>query len=266
MIRWDCNAFVGRWPFHKVRGPEFIHLEAKHQRYGISGGFVSSLEAIFYNDPYEADVDLAEALAGRRDYRQVITANPKLPGCCRQVLRALGEINVAGVRIAPGFHDYAMHAPELEALCGILAERQLPLFLTLHMEDARMEYMFQSQEIYAWDLAGFLQRHKDFPILLCNIRSRELRWIRRVLENQENISADVSGLKDGVFNMEGLYADGFTKYLVYGSVSPLFCMKSSLLLADAAEMPQAEKQRIFSGAALLDQLDEQNRPHADPPL
>lgn len=259
-MRLDCNAFVGAWPFHKIREKDFAALEAKHKRYGIEGGYVSSTEAIFYNDPLEADLDLAEELDGRRDYRQVITVNPLLPGTCLQVRRAIREIDVAGVRILPGFHGYTLHAPELEALCEILEEEKLPLFLTMRMEDMRVEYLMQSQEIYVWELAGFLERHTGFPVLLCNTRTRELSWVSRVIESQNNVFTDVSGFKEGLFNMERLHEAGYTDYMVYGSTSPLFCMKSSLLLVETAQMPGEVKEKIMSGRSFLDAVEERYRP------
>lgn len=259
-MKLDCNAWVGPWPFHKIREKDFNSLIQKHGRYGIGGGFVSSTEAIFYNDPLEADIDLAKVLADRRDYRQVITVNPMLPGAISSIRRARGMMDMAGIRILPGFHSYALHTPEVEALCEVLASEGLPLFLTLRMEDIRVEYMFQSKPVPIWELEGFLERHTAFPILLCNARSFELTGLRHVLNHQKNVFCDISGFKELTFCMEQLYRDGFWKWMVYGSAAPLNCMRSTLLLLEKTPASEKDKALVWEAKNFLNAVDPRYHP------
>lgn len=260
MIKLDCNAFTGPWPFHKVRNRDFAALEAMHRQNGVGGGFVSSTEAIFYNDPLEADQDLARELAGRKDYRQVVTVNPTLPGTCAQLRHAIRELDVAGVRILPGLHGYPLHDPGLEKLCAVLEEERLPLFLTLRMEDARVEYLLKSQAISGWDLTGFLERHTNFPILLCNIHTFELQGLNSVLFQQDNVFADISGFKESSFCIEDMLEGGYGSRLVYGSTAPIFCLRSTLLLLETAQIPEADKAAVFGAQTFLDALEPRCRP------
>ena len=260
MARMDFNGFVGRWPFHKVRGWDLDALKERHGKNGICGGYVSSPEAIFYHDPYEADADLSEMLAGDQAYRQVITVNPALPGTCSQVRRALRNLDVAGVRIVPSYHGYDLNCGALDQLCGILAERKLPLFLTLRMVDERTTYLVKPTPVPLWDIARFLQTHTEFPILVCNARLREISWLREVFLHQDNLFADCSGLKDGLFPVEKLYQEGLGKVLVYGSLSPIFCLKSTLLLVEKAQIPDEERELVLSGARFLEKVEEEYRP------
>ncbi len=256
----DCNVIVGNWPFRKFRDNTIEKIEELHQKYGISGGFVSSAEAIFYNDPMEADLDLSRALEGKANYRHVVTVNPLLPGACANIKRAVRELNPAGVRIYPHYHGFQLHCPELEAVCDILREHKLPLFLNLRMDDLRAEYMVYSKEAPIWELIGFCQRHTDFPIIICNARASEYRYIYSMLSHQENICFDVCGFKDGIFAIESMYNSGMCDWLVYGSNAPVFVMAASYLIVNADPIPEDAKAKIMSGEKFINMLDEKYRP------
>lgn len=254
MKRIDMNCFVGGWPFHRVRHDSLEKLKNLHERNQIDGGFVSSTDAIFYNDPYEADAKLARELEGFPQYRHVITVNPALPGCLDGVRRAAREWPVAGVRILPGFHDYALSSDVVGALCALLRELRLPLFLTLRMEDERVTYMFHPKKVNEWDVAQFIGEQTGFPILVCNIRISEMKFIQEVMLGRQDVFCDCSGLKDGLFNMEALSQSGLTRRLVYGSLAPIFCLEGTRVLLEKAEIPPEEKQMIFSAQGFVDLL------------
>lgn len=247
----DFNCFIGGWPFHKVRAGGFADLRALHSRNGISRGFVSSTDAIFYNDPYEADIDLAEILKDSPDYHHVMTVNPALPGCFDDLERASREMNIAGVRISPGFHGYSLSDPVMTRLCEALRRLRLPLFLTMRMEDERITYMVHPETVPHDEVREFLDSQADFPVLLCNIRLGELKELSEVVVNNPYVYADCSGLKDSCSVMETLDTNGITAKLVYGSLAPLFCLKSTLLIVETSGISEDKKRRILSGEGFL---------------
>ena len=58
----DINCLLGNWPFRKIRKNKFEDLKAVHKRNEIDYGYVSSLNSIFYNDPFEGDLELHEII------------------------------------------------------------------------------------------------------------------------------------------------------------------------------------------------------------
>lgn len=250
MCRVDCNCFVGGWPFHYVRENTFEKLKKLHEANKISSGFVSSTEAIFYNDPYEADEELSRTLDGS-GYQHVVTVNPTLPGCCDSLQKMMSEFPVAGVRILPGFHGYSLQDQRLEKLCNMLSERNVPLFLTLRMEDERVTYLFHPYEIPLWDISRFISIHTNFSILICNARNEEISWLSNTFRSNKHVYADCCGLKNGLFGIEELYKEGVLDRIVYGSLAPIFCMKSSLLLIEKANIDSNLKDKILSGNEFL---------------
>lgn len=259
-MKLDCNVVVGNWPFRKIRDNTIEKIEKKHQRFGISGGFVSSAEAAFYQDPFEADFDLARALENRPNYRHVITVNPALPGAVPNIHRSMRELNPAGVRIYSHYHDFALHSEQLEAVCDACREYQLPLFLNLRMDDIRSEYMILSHEPSIWDVIGFLERHTDFPIIICNARMYEFDSFCTAISQQDNVCVDVSGFKDAQGKLETICAEGRSKYLVYGSNAPIFAMASTVYLVEKLAIADEHKRHIMSGNALLDRINPKYHP------
>ena len=251
MNRLDFDCFVGGWPFHKVRRPGFDDLQALHAATGIGGGFVSSTDAIFWNDPYEADRVLSRTLSGQEAYRHVMTVNPTLPGIWDDLKRAKREFRLAGIRILPGFHGYSLTDPVCGPLWDFLRENGLPLFLTLRMEDERVTYLFHPVTVGLAEIRSFLETVQGFPVLLCNIRDAELPALREVLEVRTDVFADACGFKGGLFPLDTLYEAGLTGRIVYGSLSPIFCLRSTLLAFETAQIPAEEIDRMLSGRDFL---------------
>ena len=250
MKRIDLNCFVGTWPFHYVRNRTFADIRRLHEANGIDYAYISSTEAIFYQDPYEADVRLAQELKGSA-YQHVVTLNPMMPGSVDTLLREIEEFPVAGVRILPGIHDYPLLNAKLDAVYEVMCKHHLPLFLTLRREDERAEYLIKSKGISSWDISQFVSTHTRVPIVICNCRNGELLWLADSLKYLPHVSVDCAGLKNDIFSIEAVHEAGAAQNLVYGSLAPLFCMKSTTLMVETADIPESLKRDIFEGKRFL---------------
>lgn len=250
----DFNCFIGGWPFHKVRNNSFDSIKKLHNKNGIAGGYVSSTDAIFYNDPYEAELELHDKLKNQPSYRHIMTVNPTLPGCIDDIARGVSELNIAGVRILPGFHDYALDSEYVLRLCGALKKYRLPLFLTLRMEDERVSYMFHPKTVPLTEVERFLISQPELLILLCNIRLQEVLRLKEVISSSKRIFFDSSGLKEQLFPVDYLGSENLAGRLVYGSLAPIFCLKSTMLLIEKSNV--GVKDEIRSGAGFISAINE----------
>lgn len=251
MKRIDFNCFCGTWPFHKIAHPEFEDLRRIHEENGIEGGFISSTHAIFYNDPYEADLELAKTIRGTR-YRQVMTVNPMLPAWRDDIHRAIHDLDIAGVRIHPGYHGYTILDKCMKELMELLRKLNLPLFLTMRMEDERATYLLHPEQVTWAQVGDFILRYPENVILLCNFRMNELRAIQEQIKACKNVYADCSGIKDGVFALETICEEyGLEDRLVYGSLCTISCLKSTILTLETAKVDPQIVERIFAGEAMM---------------
>ena len=249
MTRFDCNCFTGNWPFFKVRYNTVEKIQSLHQRIGIIGGFISACEAIFYQDPYEAEADLAKELEGT-PYHQAMILNPTLPGWKADLKRCVETLHIKAVRLMPTYHKYSLTDPILDEVCEAVKAYGLPLLLTLRLRDERCMYMFQPDFVNKDDLAAFLSKHKDVVTLLTDASAYELELLSSVFAERENLFADCSGLKDGLFAADNAYRAIGDK-LVYGSAAPLLEMQASFYNITMSPLDEDVKTKILSGKEFL---------------
>lgn len=245
MERMDANCLVGSWPFRRSGRSTLEELAGIHRENGIGSGCVSSLNSIFYNDPFEGEEELHALLQGTA-YRQVATVNPALPGAAEDISEEVRRFRVSGIRIYPGYHGYSLGDPCVGALCAELERWDLPLFLPLRMEDERLDYMAAPRPLPIREIRDFLLEHKALRVILLGAYPREMESLSGELRSLPNLYFDLSGLKDGQFNVERLVEEWGDGNIVYGSLYPLYCLKSSLLQMETAEVPDRSKARIFS--------------------
>jgi predicted TIM-barrel fold metal-dependent hydrolase len=251
MKRMDFNCFTGNWPFFRIRNNTLEKLAALHRRLGIEGGFVSSLEAIFYQDPWEAELALAQQVKGT-GYLHFMTVNPTLPGWRDDLKRAVQKLEIKGVRLVPGFQGYTLEDPCVAELCDCLREYGLPLILTLRMKDGRTMYMLQPRSIPLEEIAAFLDRNRELPTLLTHIRAAEVEALLPQFAGRENVFADISGFKDGMFVLDRMVLETEAReHLVYGSGAPLMEMYATAMQIDTARIPEDRKEALFAGEKLL---------------
>ena len=249
MKKMDFNGFVGNWPFFRIRNNTVEKLAALHSRCGIAGGFVSSMEAIFYQDPWEAELELSRQLKGT-GYLHFMTVNPTLPGWRDDLKRAIRDLDIKGVRLVPGFQGYTLGDPCVAELCASLREYGLPMILTLRLRDERTMYMIQPRSIPMEEVEMFLEENREIPTLVTHIRAAEAEKLVPLL--RENLFVDNSGFKDGLFVLDRLVKEtALGAHLVYGSGAPLMEMQATTMQIETAEISEGEKAAIFAGEKLL---------------
>ncbi len=249
MIQFDANCYVGNWPFHKVRRNSFEEIKKLHQQNGIEGGFVSSLEAIFYNDPWEADAELHQAIKDEPNYHHVLTVNPLLPGTIDSIHRAVKEWGICGVRLLPGFHGYTLADEKVRAVCDVIREYGLIVFITIRMEDERNTYFFHPRTVNLGEVIDFFYLNPGMKAIICGAWHGDMMYLRPILEKSDT-TADIywecSAMRTGLYIVDDLYKKNMTDRLIYGSMAPIFVLKSTRLLVETADIPEEEKEKILT--------------------
>src|SRR5918997_6188196 len=146
---FDCNAFIGSYPFRYVPHPDPDILVRVLEREGLGGAWVGHLPSAFYRDPTPGNTALLTALAPFAEVLvPVPTIRPDWPRW-RAALDEAARVGAPAVRAYPpqwglGPHDHTMLA--LARACGELG---LVLVLTVRFEDLRQRHSL--------DAAGDLQ-------------------------------------------------------------------------------------------------------------
>lgn len=244
MSRFDLNCMIGHWPFRKLRHNTLEEIQKIHGKNGITGGCISSLDSILYNDPYEGDEDMAGIIKGT-DYIHIQSVNPVLSFTVADIKRGIEMFGIKGVKIYPCYHQYNLDTPELEPVCEYLRDQNIPLFVQLRMEDYRADYVMLQKQLGVKDIEVLLKKYPDNKIVLLTPRLHEIKALASMLKESKNVLMDTSGLKDGLYSVESVVDAIGPDKLAYGSLYPLFCLKSTLMLVEEAKLDQEIKQKIL---------------------
>lgn len=233
-MNYDFSAFSGHWPYRYLRGSGVSEQLAEYQQLGFSGGCMSSLDAIFYNDPWEADGPLLKALDGT-GWELAMCVNPILP-FTEQSIRRAHSLGVRHIRLYPGIHCYPIDfATEV---CKLAEELNMSVIITGRMEDERLCYLLDQHSVSAEGCIALAAQFSNVPFLLSGFYLSELM----TLSFQQNLWTDTSGLRHGMDPVQTLTEGGFhLEKILFGSMSPLQCLHSNLL-----NLPKNKKTNILS--------------------
>lgn len=254
MKKMDFNCYCGNWPFYRVRYNTIEKLSALHARQSIEGGFVSAMEAIFYQDPYEAEKALAKDLEGTA-YMQALILNPTLTGWKDDLRRAVKELNIKAVRLMPGFHNYTLADDCVQEACDAIREYQLPLLLTMRIRDERTAWIFSPRSLPIDEIAAFLDKNKDILTILACARSAEVAQLKAQFDARDNLFTEMSGFKDCPELSEVAALTVAKDRILYGSSAPLLEINSTTIMLERSLISDDDKENIFSGKYFLAQMN-----------
>ena len=218
----DYNAYVGKWPFYSIPYDSAKKLSELYEQHGISGGYVSSVESIFYNDFYESELMLYRELKNTKFYH-VVTPNPAFVECPVTLERCIRDFDVKGIRIHPEFHGFSLTDACLKPVIEIARKYKLPLFVTARMHDGRISHILHPRTISTDELRTFILENTDLKIILCHFHQNEIEAIQKQLFEYPGVFTDTTGLRGNLF---GEANTEIYKKAVFGSGYPLIPVAS----------------------------------------
>lgn len=247
--RFDCNGFFGEWPFRRFYRGGIEGLRDIHQAAGITGGAVSSLNSVFYNDPMEAEELLAEALRGT-PYLHVMGVNPTLPALEKTIAEGTERFGIRGVRIYPGYHHYCLNDSCMERLHRVLARYALPLLVSIRLEDERLNYLAAPRKITVDELCELPDRMPDIRILYTALQTYEALELADTFRKKKNLFLETSWFKSPVHPFEEILTQIPSDQVLYGSGYPLNCLQSTLTALEYSAVSQEDRNKILSENAV----------------
>ena len=245
----DFNCFIGSWAFYPTFCETVQELKALHEKNGITGGWVSSLKSVTYRDYFYSEEELHNALEGT-GYRHVMTVDPRFPACADIVKYGIENWDIVGVRIIPGFQGYKLTDTRLEDLCKLLKEHDLPLLLTLHMQDDRNCYLVQNVPPTKDEICDFLAAHHDLKILVCNALLGELENIGDALLAHPKAFCDLSGLRSRMGCVEYVKPE-VRERLVFDTMAPILGAAIARLHLEVEDLEPHIVEQIKTGSKFI---------------
>jgi predicted TIM-barrel fold metal-dependent hydrolase len=165
-MRIDVNAFVGDYPFRKLEGTDPAGLLAAMDRVGIDQAWVSSLAAVFWKDPTEANEDLYRAAQAHPALRPVPAIHPGLAHWAEHLARAAG-LKAPCVRVDATFYGVHPLGPEMAAVMTRATDLGLPVVMAAKLEDGRQRHPHDATpDLSAATVRGLIRTHPGLRLLI----------------------------------------------------------------------------------------------------
>lgn len=243
----DINTFYGHWPFRKVPCESMEDISANAEKNQIESMIISSTNAIFYQDHFEGDEELAAVLPDNA--YQAITIDPSQPYFAGDLRLGIEQFRIKAVRIHPEYHNYGLLDSCVTRLFDVLDEYKLPLLMTNAMEDPRALHALPQKALRADEVASMIIRNRKIPVVITNVGFGDYRTYKGIVEEYGNLNFDTSGLKFGLLNVIETVINEVgipATHLLYGSHFPLHCRESTLNYFKMDPVPEAVKQLVLS--------------------
>jgi len=264
-MRIDIAAHVGHWPFRPF--PETCRsLLSRMDATQVTTAVVSNLNGLFYQNPENANAELATWLADDAEARRRLipfaVINPTYPGWRDDASACLKQRAFAGVRLYPQYHDYTLADPALAELFRWAEDEQTAVAFSLRMIDARGRSWLDTKVVEAETeqlrleaIAGVL---KQFPLLRCIIlqsifeqlspaTEEFLRNARVLFDTTRATTCGVAGPNSYDWWKESRRF-GEAKF-AFGSMAPFTDDLSPILRLSARPMSKEQAAAVWGGNA-----------------
>ncbi|NMC37948.1 MAG: amidohydrolase family protein [Bacteroidales bacterium] len=139
----DINAYVGHWPFKKLRHNTCSLLLERMNRFGVDVSVVSNINGIFYKNTQSANEELFEEIDSDTRFKgrfvPFAVINPIYAGWRDDFEVCVSKMGMKGLRLFPQYHDYEITDPSLVELVGMARDLGLPVAFDIRMVDSRQK-------------------------------------------------------------------------------------------------------------------------------
>lgn len=247
----DVNVSLSRWPFRRLPDDEPEELVSRLQRLGVTEAWAGSFDALLHRDLGAVNARLVAECRkhGTGLLRPFGAIDPLLPDWREELRRCHEEHRMAGVRLHPNYHGYALDHPAVADLLGEAARRRLIVQIALKMEDERTLHPLLKSLPTAdpAPLTRLLAREPRPKVVLLNALSNlRTEALKRLLATG-GIWVDIAML-EGTAGLERLVAQVGFERLLFGSHAPFFYAEAAHLKLKESVLPpeQGEAIRTFN--------------------
>jgi predicted TIM-barrel fold metal-dependent hydrolase len=217
-------------------------------RCGIDAAFVSLAEGVFLLDSREANERIKDLVAAHSDrLLPVGTVNVSTPYWRDDVADGIERLNLAGFRLHPAYHGYALKATEAVSMAAMLAEYHIPLFVAAFIDEERFQHpALRVPPVPLPDMVSLIRHAPHTTIVLNNLKIEEamLLWGEPDLP-LDNVFLDVNAMDVPFNGLAQLIERCGSEHLVYGSQVPFLYPEATLALVQECGIPQMGADNIL---------------------
>ncbi len=240
---FDANLYIGSWPFHTLRHNDRNGVLRLMKKAGVKQGMVSSLQSVFcfYRDLKEINAWLFHEIKDDLDvFHPFYTLNPLAPDAAGEAERLKLERHMAGVRLYPSYHQYALNGAKTHALLDSIADWPIPVYLAYRFEDERVHHPKAVVHPVPLDeLAAAINRYPQMTWIVGGIRISEVQELFRMTDHRR-VYIEMSFIQTPFLALEKLVDIAGADRVLFGSGLPYWYPECSILKLTHAKLPEDE--------------------------
>ena len=162
----DINTAVGHWPFQQLAYESAAALEVRLKEYGIAGALTVNTHGLFYRDVQNANIELAQWIAGNPFFIGCASVDPAYPQWEKDLRVCVEKFKFRAMRLAPLYHGYDAGGELTDRALRAAAELDIPVLFPQRIMDPRQRHHLDVTGIVppqtVFELA---ERHPDCRIV-----------------------------------------------------------------------------------------------------
>jgi len=252
----DTDAYLGRFPFRKLFCNTAKELAKIADNNGIDKICVSSLEAVFYRNAMDGNLDLIKEV---NDFSKSNTSsvsflpfaiiNPHYTGFEKDI-EACRELGFFGIELCPLYHDYVLGDERSQKAVALANKYHLPIRIRAGFEDERQRhFMDMPTDVPCQSILDLITAQDDVAYILTGFDPSDFYKKAGNLLSDKNVffstwKSDIyPGINDSFLNIIKAVP---VKRIVLGTNAPFAYMEPQFLrLRNCKELSEEDKLNIL---------------------
>jgi uncharacterized protein len=247
----DVNIHLGRWPFRRLPADDAPALAALLRSKGVVEAWAGSFDGAFHLDLASANARLADECRRHGDglFVPFGAVNPAQVDWEEDLRRCHELHRMKGIRVYPGYHDYALTHPGFADLLRRAAERRLIVQLAVKLEDARTQHRLgRVPTVDVTPLPELLAAAPGVRMVLLNALMDVKGPLLERLSALGNLWFETSTMET-VGGLDGLRRQVRSDRLLFGSQAPFFTWDAARLKLREAGLDGALERAVLADNA-----------------
>ena len=171
----DINAYIGHWPFRRLRGNTLEAMLERMNGFGVDKAVVANINGIFYKDTHPSNEELHAAIQSNEAFQDrfipLATMNPVLPWWKHSLKVCHEEMGMQGIRLYPLYHEYDITDKRCIELVKAARDRNMPVSIPLRMIDLRQRsWLDVDAELDLNHIASLVKEVPDAQYIVLDMR------------------------------------------------------------------------------------------------
>lgn len=242
----DVNAYIGHWPFKKLRYNTCGELLERMDKFGVDVSVIANLNGVFYKNTQSSNEELYEEIQSNSKFKNRLVAfaviNPIYAGWKHDIDICITKLGMKGIRLYPIYHDYDITDKNCVELVKVARDRNVPVAFSLRIVDSRQRsWMDVNKEWNLKDIVPVIKEVPDAKYIILNIANyQKLSDEELDTLKSANILFDTSGR--AISNMSEFINRFGKERFAFGTHTPILDYLTGLLRIESLYENEADTE------------------------